>query len=174
MVLTRLQKYPACIQVKVTGGGNASPATTPANKLYTYQDGIVDLYQHSNLVNGKYGIKASEYKIPGPAMYKAGSASTPAQPTSAPQPQPTTTSQAPAQPTTTAAPAPTSYGNNNNGNGNNNGGAYTSKPAASTGKCKPKKRAMRKRVEDETRELYDRALVHSQAARAHAKKHASH
>jgi hypothetical protein len=33
---------------------------------------------------------------------------------------------------------------------------------------------MRKRVEDETRELYDRALVHSQAARAHAKKHASH
>ncbi|CAE6441632.1 unnamed protein product [Rhizoctonia solani] len=160
------QYYPVCIQVKVTGGGNASPPTTPATQLYTTKDGIVDIYQPYD----KGGISSSTYKIPGPPVYKSGSGSTPAQPTSVTQP--ISTSRAPAQPTTTVAPAPTSYGNNNGGNGNS--GASTSKPAASTGKCKPKKRAMRKRAEDETRELYDRALVHAQAARAHAKKHASH
>ncbi|CAE6522119.1 unnamed protein product [Rhizoctonia solani] len=104
------QYYPACIQVKVTGGGNASPPTTPATQLYTTKDGIVDIYQPYSK-----GITAQMYKIPGPPV-----------------------------------------------------------PAASTGKCKPKKRSMSKRVEDETRELYDRALVHSKAARAHAKKHTSH
>ncbi|KAF8749691.1 Glycosyl hydrolase family 61 [Rhizoctonia solani] len=153
------QYYPACIQVKVTGGGNASPPTTPATQLYTTKDGIVDIYQPYSK-----GITAQMYKIPGPPVYKSGSAPAPA------PPAPVTTP--PAQPTTTAppAPAPTSYGNNNGETTT----VETTTPAASTGKCKPKKRSMSKRVEDETRELYDRALVHSKAARAHAKKHTSH
>lgn len=150
------QYYPACIQVKVTGGGNATPATTPATQLYTTQDGIVDIYTPSN----KHGISASTYKIPGPALYVPGKASTPA--------EPSTTKAA----TTPTAPVTTSVAQNG---GSNNGGVKTSttKAAAATGKCKPKKRSV-KRVADETREIYDRALAHAQAAHAHAKKHASH
>ncbi|KAH7332631.1 glycoside hydrolase [Rhizoctonia solani] len=64
------QYYPTCIQVKVTGGGNATPATTPATQLYTTQDGIVDIYSPSNKVNGRYGITAAKYKIPGPALVR--------------------------------------------------------------------------------------------------------
>ncbi|CAE6473838.1 unnamed protein product, partial [Rhizoctonia solani] len=56
------QYYPACIQIKVTGGGNSTPATTPATQLYTADDGIVDIYKPAD----KHGIAASDYKIPGP------------------------------------------------------------------------------------------------------------
>ncbi|KDN35740.1 hypothetical protein RSAG8_11363, partial [Rhizoctonia solani AG-8 WAC10335] len=152
------QYYPACIQVEVTGGGNASPATTPATQLYTTQDGIVDLYTPSDMTNGMHGIKASSYKFPGPALYVPGKASTPQPVTSAPAPAPTPAAPSPTQPIPVVVGAPAS-----------------SKPAAagSTGKCKPK-RSINKRVADETREIYDRALAHAQAARAHAKKHASH
>ncbi|CAE7182431.1 unnamed protein product [Rhizoctonia solani] len=151
------QYYPACIQVKVTGGGNATPATTPATKLYSYNDGIVDIYSPSDMKNGRHGILASKYKIPGPALYVPGKASTPAPATT---PAAVTTSVVAPAPASTK-PAETNYG-----------GAPTTKVtspvAAATGKCKPKKKRAAKRVADETRELYDRALA------AHAKKHGSH
>ncbi|KAH7332589.1 glycosyl hydrolase family 61-domain-containing protein [Rhizoctonia solani] len=66
------QYYPVCIQVKVTGGGSASPATTLVTKLYTEADGIVDIYQPYN----KGGIAASSYKLPGPPLYVANNAAT--------------------------------------------------------------------------------------------------
>ncbi|KAJ1300281.1 hypothetical protein OPQ81_005108 [Rhizoctonia solani] len=66
------QYYPVCVQIKVTGGGNSTPATTPATKLYTTNDGIVDIYTPGD----KHGIAASAYKIPGPALYVAGKVST--------------------------------------------------------------------------------------------------
>ncbi|KAG8736428.1 hypothetical protein FRC11_002646, partial [Ceratobasidium sp. 423] len=155
------QYYPACIQVKVTGGGNASPATTPATQLYTVQDGIVDIYQPYD----KGGISASTYKIPGPALYVPGKASTPA--------EPSTTKAA-----TSTAPPTTSVAQNG-GSGNNAPSSTkvtisTTKAAAATGKCKPKKRSVNKRVADEPRAVYDRALAHAQAAHAHAKKHTLH
>ncbi|CAE6406609.1 hypothetical protein ACGC1H_000309 [Rhizoctonia solani] len=159
------QYYPSCIQVEVTGGGNATPATTPATQLYTYNDGIVDIYSPSNMVNGMYGITAAKYKIPGPALYVPGKASTPA----------TTPAPAPTQPApTTAAPSPTKpAGGNNDPVTVKVTAPVVPAPSTQTGKCKPK-RAMRKRVADETREIYDRALAHAQGAHAHAKKHGSH
>ena len=63
--------YPGCIQIKVTGGGDASPATTPANKLYSYADGLVDIYSPA-----PGGIES--YTIPGPPLYKSGGSSNPA------------------------------------------------------------------------------------------------
>ena len=52
------------MQIKVTGGGNATPATTPATQLYTTNDGIVDIYTPGD----KHGIAASTYKLPGPPV----------------------------------------------------------------------------------------------------------
>ncbi|CUA77304.1 Endoglucanase-4 [Rhizoctonia solani] len=65
------QYYPVCVQIKVTGGGNATPATTPATQLYSVNDGIVDIYTPYD----KHGISVGAYKIPGPAMYVAGKVS---------------------------------------------------------------------------------------------------
>ncbi|CAE6421776.1 unnamed protein product [Rhizoctonia solani] len=65
------QYYPACVQIKVTGGGNSTPATTPATQLYTTNDGIIDIYTPGD----KHGIAASAYRIPGPALYVAGKVS---------------------------------------------------------------------------------------------------
>ncbi|KAJ1300276.1 hypothetical protein OPQ81_005103 [Rhizoctonia solani] len=163
------QYYPSCIQVKVTGGGNASPPTTPATQLYTVQDGIVDIYTPSNMVNGRHGITAAAYKIPGPALYVPGKASTPA---------PVTSSAPAQQPTSTKPPQSTQYGGSGNGNGATTSikivTSTTKAASAPTGKCKPKKRSVQKRIADESREVYDRALANAKAARAHAKKHASH
>ncbi|KDN33354.1 hypothetical protein RSAG8_13555, partial [Rhizoctonia solani AG-8 WAC10335] len=64
-------QYPVCIQIKVTGGGNAAPATTPATQLYTTENGIVDIYTPAD----RHGISPKDYKIPGPALHVAGSAS---------------------------------------------------------------------------------------------------
>lgn len=62
------QYYPACIQIKVTGGGNSYPATTPATQLYKTEDGIIDIYSPS-----PSGIR--NYKAPGPALYAGVGAS---------------------------------------------------------------------------------------------------
>ncbi|GAB1524752.1 hypothetical protein RhiTH_007907 [Rhizoctonia solani] len=59
------QYYPVCVQIKVTGGGNATPPTTPATQLYRPQDGVVNIYEPYD----KHGIAASVYKIPGPPLY---------------------------------------------------------------------------------------------------------
>jgi hypothetical protein len=59
-----LLQYMACIQLRVTGGGNASPPTTPATQLYTKKNGVVDIYQPYD----KHGISSSAYKIPGPPL----------------------------------------------------------------------------------------------------------
>ncbi|CAE6531822.1 unnamed protein product [Rhizoctonia solani] len=162
------QYYPVCIQIEVTGGGNATPATTPATQLYKTEDGIVNIYEPFD----KHGISASTYKIPGPALYVPGKASTPA--------EPSTTKAA----SSSVAPATTSVrttsvaqtGGSGNGNTPTSTKIVTSTTAApaSTGKCKPKKRSVNKRLADESRAVYDRALAHAQAAHAHAKKHASH
>ncbi|CAE6531816.1 unnamed protein product [Rhizoctonia solani] len=157
------QYYPACIQVKVTGGGNATPATTPATQLYKTEDGIVDIYQPYD----KGGISASTYKIPGPALYVPGKASTPAQPSTTKITSSTTVA-------TTSVAVNAGSGNGNAPSSTKIITSTTQAAPASTGKCKPKKRSVNKRVADETRAIYDRALVHAQAARAHSKKHASH
>ncbi|KAG8740577.1 hypothetical protein FRC10_004154 [Ceratobasidium sp. 414] len=134
------QYYPVCIQINVTGGGNAQPAGIPATQLYTVDDGIVDIYTPF-----PKGIKS--YKIPGPALYKAGNVQNPAPATTS---SPSTTKAAPSttKPVTTVVP--------------------TTKPA--TGKpvkaCKPKRG--KRSVADETKELYARALVGARARRAHA------
>ncbi|EUC58572.1 glycoside hydrolase family 61 protein [Rhizoctonia solani AG-3 Rhs1AP] len=65
------QYYPVCVQIKVTGGGNATPATTPATQLYTTRNGIVNIYAPGE----KHGISSQEYKIPGPALHVVGQAS---------------------------------------------------------------------------------------------------
>ncbi|CAE6434580.1 unnamed protein product [Rhizoctonia solani] len=156
------QYYPACIQVKVTGGGNASPPTTPATQLYSYNDGIVDIYTPSEMKNGRHGIAASSYKIPGPPLYVPGKASTPAQPATS---APAATTSAPAASTPTSskpaannAPAPSVQITT----------SVVAAPAPNyTRKCKPKKRATHKRAAAESREMYERAL----AGHAHAKKH---
>lgn len=56
------QNYPKCINIEVTGGGSASPATTAADKLYTEDDAGIK-------VNINAGM--TSYKIPGPAVYSA-------------------------------------------------------------------------------------------------------
>ncbi|EUC60599.1 glycoside hydrolase family 61 protein [Rhizoctonia solani AG-3 Rhs1AP] len=167
------QYYPACIQVKVTGGGNASPPTTPATKLYSYQDGIVDIYTPSQKTNGMYGITAAMYKIPGPALYVPGKA--PAQPVTSAAPSSTAAPATSAAAVTSAAPyKPPANNNPPVSVGPITSVVYAPAPApTSTRRCKPK-RAMHKRVEDETREIYDRALAHAQGAHAHAKKRSSH
>jgi hypothetical protein len=140
------QYYPACIQIKVTGGGNANPATTKATSLYTYNDGLVNIYEPFD----KHGI--ASYKIPGPALYKAGSSgSTPATSKAATSATPSSTKAA-------AATAPQS-----------SKAAQTSSPAAAaTGKTCKAKRHVRKSLRDETRAVYDRALANAQARHAHA------
>ncbi|KAJ1300292.1 hypothetical protein OPQ81_005116 [Rhizoctonia solani] len=94
------QYYPACIQIKVTGGGNASPATTLVTKLYTKADGIVDIYSPY-----PKGISASTYRLPGPPLYVAGKATTgqgtnSTAPTSSNSAAPTTVQSANSIPTT--------------------------------------------------------------------------
>ncbi|CAE6462172.1 unnamed protein product [Rhizoctonia solani] len=65
------QYYPVCLQIKVTGGGNYSPPTTPATQLYNTNDGIVNIYEPFD----KHGIASSAYRIPGPALYASRKAS---------------------------------------------------------------------------------------------------
>ncbi|KAG9093606.1 hypothetical protein FRC07_011436 [Ceratobasidium sp. 392] len=63
------QYYPACIQMNVINGGNAEPEGVPATKLYTVDDGIIDIYTPS-----PGGIKS--YKIPGPPLYTSSKVET--------------------------------------------------------------------------------------------------
>ncbi|KAG8725846.1 hypothetical protein FRC12_023974 [Ceratobasidium sp. 428] len=129
------QLYPACVQIKVTGGGNAKPKTTHVSQLYTVQDGIVNIWE-------PYPKGIKNYKIPGPALYVPGKAQAPApappppssKPPSNPAPstsKPTSTS----KPYQAAAPVPTKK------------------------TCKPKKKSPKRSVADETKELYGRALA---------------
>lgn len=58
------QNYAQCINVKVTGGGSDNPEGTLGTALYTPTDPGIKISIYENLDN---------YKIPGPALYKAGS-----------------------------------------------------------------------------------------------------
>ncbi|KAI9369679.1 glycosyl hydrolase family 61-domain-containing protein [Aspergillus egyptiacus] len=61
------QPYPQCINLKVTGGGTATPSGTPGMELYTgAEEGF-----HFNVWNVK-----TAYPIPGPALYKGGDTGT--------------------------------------------------------------------------------------------------
>lgn len=53
-----------CINLKVSGGGSASPSGTPGNQLYTPTDAgiLVNIY-----------TTLSSYKIPGPALFSGAS-----------------------------------------------------------------------------------------------------
>lgn len=59
------QAYPQCINLKVTGGGTATPKGVPATQFYTPTDPgiLVDIF--NNLAT---------YVIPGPALYKGSDA----------------------------------------------------------------------------------------------------
>lgn len=56
------QNYPQCLNVKVTGGGNASPTGTAGEQLYQNTDPgiLVNIYS-----------PIDQYVMPGPAMYNA-------------------------------------------------------------------------------------------------------
>lgn len=58
------QSYPQCLNLKVTGGGNASPQGTLGTKLYSENDPgiLVNIYQ-----------SLDSYDIPGPALYSGAS-----------------------------------------------------------------------------------------------------
>jgi len=60
------QNYPQCLNLKVTGGGNASPSGTLGTKLYNEDDSgiLVSIYQ-----------QLDSYDIPGPALYSGASSS---------------------------------------------------------------------------------------------------
>lgn len=60
------QNYPQCLNLKVTGGGNASPSGTLGTKLYNEDDPgiLVNIYQ-----------QLDSYDIPGPALYSGASSS---------------------------------------------------------------------------------------------------
>jgi len=145
------QYYPSCIQVKVTGGGNATPATTPATQLYTRKDGLVDVWSPFPA-----GIKS--YTIPGPAVYKAGSGGSS-------NPAPATTS--------SAAPSSTKPAANNNSNPTTAAPQPATTTKAGSKSCKAK-RAARRSVADESRALYDRAYVAAAARHAHGLKRSTH
>ncbi|GIK06039.1 hypothetical protein Aspvir_010157 [Aspergillus viridinutans] len=57
------QAYPQCINLKVTGGGTATPKGIPATQFYTPTDPgiLVDIFHN-----------LATYVIPGPALYKGG------------------------------------------------------------------------------------------------------
>ncbi|KAG9082578.1 hypothetical protein FRC06_004929, partial [Ceratobasidium sp. 370] len=143
------QYYPVCIQIQVTGGGNAQPAGIPATQLYTVDDGIVDIYTPF-----PKGIKS--YKIPGPPLYKSGNVQNPA-----PAPAPATTS---SPSSTKAAPSTTKPATTKAAT---TGKPVTYAPPATTSArhCKPKRG--KRSVADETKDLYDRALTGARARRAH-------
>ncbi|CAE6440204.1 putative endo-beta-1,4-glucanase D OS=Aspergillus terreus (strain NIH 2624 / FGSC A1156) GN=eglD PE=3 SV=1 [Rhizoctonia solani AG-1 IB] len=90
------QLYMSCYQVKVTGGGSASPATVKFPGAYSTTDpGILfDLY-------GGY----TSYTIPGPAVYAPGSSSGGGGSPTTTRPA-TTTAATSAAPTTTTATGP--------------------------------------------------------------------
>jgi hypothetical protein len=109
------QNYPKCINLKVTGSGTATPAGTPANKLYTATDPGIKV--------NVYGGDMSSYEMPGPALFDgassgSGNASAPAAKPSATTPAassaPAATSAAPAKvvstPAASSAAAPASTG----------------------------------------------------------------
>ncbi|KAJ5679056.1 hypothetical protein N7462_007300 [Penicillium macrosclerotiorum] len=60
------QNYPQCINLKVTGGGSASPSGTAGESLYKASDpGLtIDIWH-----------EATSYDIPGPALYTGGDSS---------------------------------------------------------------------------------------------------
>lgn len=60
------QSYPQCLNLKVTGGGSASPSGTLGTKLYNEDDPgiLVNIYQ-----------QLDSYDIPGPALYSGASSS---------------------------------------------------------------------------------------------------
>lgn len=60
------QSYPQCVNLKVTGGGSASPSGTLGTKLYNEDDPgiLVNIYQ-----------QLDSYDIPGPALYSSTSSS---------------------------------------------------------------------------------------------------
>lgn len=57
------QNYAQCINLKVTGGGSDNPEGTAGTALYTPTDPgiLINIYE-----------ELSDYKIPGPALYKGG------------------------------------------------------------------------------------------------------
>ncbi|QRV96698.1 glycoside hydrolase family 61 protein [Ceratobasidium sp. AG-Ba] len=134
------QYYPSCIQIDVTGGGNAQPQGIPATKIYTEEDGILDIYK-----------KSMTYKVPGPPVFKDDGSAAPAP---AP-PAPTST-----KPASTSRPTPTNSKPVTTS-------VYVAAPAKPTGSktCKPKR--VKRDLHEETQELYDRALAGAHARRAH-------
>ena len=91
------QNYAQCINLKVTGGGSDKPEGTLGTALYTATDPgiLVSIYE-----------TIDNYKIPGPALFEAGSSSGDKPPTATTPEKPATTTTAPADPpatTTTAA-----------------------------------------------------------------------
>lgn len=68
------QNYPQCLNIKITGGGSDNPEGTLGTALYKDTD--------AGILYNVYGGDNTGYKIPGPALYSAGSGSgsTPATP----------------------------------------------------------------------------------------------
>jgi cellulase len=131
------QFYPSCINLEVTGGGNAVPDQGfDFNKGYTYADPGIKFNVYGNV---------GSYQIPGPKVWTGAGAGggSPSQPapttTAAPAPVPTTTA-GNNQPTTTlvtltssAAPAPTPTGSPAN------------PPQNPPATCNKRKRSLRRR-----------------------------
>ncbi|KAM4061951.1 glycosyl hydrolase family 61 protein [Hirsutella rhossiliensis] len=95
------QAYPQCLNLKVTGGGTATPKGIPATQFYTPTDPgiLIDIF--NNLAT---------YVIPGPALYKGRDAAPPTiavHPTGASS---TALSSSPAWTTPYAAPQGCGYG----------------------------------------------------------------
>lgn len=137
------QYYPACIQLDVKGTGTAQPQGVPATKIYTIEDGILDIYKET----------AFNYKVPGPALFK-DDASAPAPP---PAPAP------PKPPVTTTKPASTKPIQSTTVVSST---VYAPPPPKPTSKtCKPKRG--KRDLHEETQDLYKRALVGAQARHDH-------
>lgn len=60
------QNYPQCMNIEITGSGTENPQGTLGTELYTATD--------SGILFNPYGT-ITEYVIPGPALYRAGSSS---------------------------------------------------------------------------------------------------
>ncbi|KKK20041.1 hypothetical protein P175DRAFT_0432863 [Aspergillus ochraceoroseus IBT 24754] len=124
------QNYPQCINLKVTGGGSASPSGTLGTKLYTNTDPgiLVNIYQ-----------SLSSYTIPGPALWSGSSSGSSSTTSSAAATSAASTSAAastPAAASTSAAAYSTStaaaYSTSTAAASISTADAYTSTAAATT------------------------------------------
>ncbi|KAL2829515.1 glycosyl hydrolase family 61-domain-containing protein [Aspergillus cavernicola] len=86
------QFYPQCVNLKVTGSGTSTPSGTPGMQLYSKTE---------KGFNTNIWQEPTEYKLPGPALYRTGDDTE-----SEPAPEPASSDPAPPASTSNETPAP--------------------------------------------------------------------